>query len=258
MEWLELGCFKCLEAGYLDKLMFNILDRHPNDAQAVVLESYVFSVAAGGADTHAQVKKSAPNRVAITLPRVSKQDVHVSTQKLIKTLMLVTSSLPALPSVRWLSISIAYNALAPQGYQAPDFDPIDPKHDAGFAAGQAVEQVALGSVFTGHQHMSVQCCRAEASVSASAVGSTQRCEDAEDEDNGYHSDNTDLKWNKEKLELARQAEHVIKQAVRAGMCPKLALESSTQLSQAIPKALVQELVQRHQQPVVSYKRSKVT
>lgn len=256
MEWLELGCFKCLEAGYLDKLMFNILDRHPNDAQAVVLESYVFSVAAGGADTHAQVKKSAPNRVAITLPRVSKQDVHVSTQKLIKTLMTVTSSLPALPSVRWLSISIAYNALAPQGYQAPDFDPIDPKQDAGFAAGQAVEQVALGSVFTGHQHMSVQCCRAETSVSASAVGSTQRCEDAEDD--GYHSDNTDLKWNKEKLELARQAEHVIKQAVRAGMCPKLALESSTQLSQAIPQALVRELVQRHQQPVVSYKRSKVT
>lgn len=96
LEWLELGCFKCLESGYLDKLMFNILDAHPDDERASILECYTFQVGSSNGSSSQAVgvnrhPSTAKTRVSILLPRVTKDDVHQATQKLIKTLIVGSS-----------------------------------------------------------------------------------------------------------------------------------------------------------------------
>jgi HORMA domain len=99
-EWLEKGAFKALDQNYLEKVTFNILDAHPSDFNAKILESYSFGVAgtdAQGKPLSIAFEKKTNNSLTTTTSTnralVTKEEVHSAMQQLVKTL-LVRSSLP--------------------------------------------------------------------------------------------------------------------------------------------------------------------
>ena len=101
---MEKGVFDALQRGYLARVQFEILDRHPADAGAVLLESYDFNVSHVGpgsgdeAEVRLNVKtagagRAAPPAAAIvptnaSAPTPSREDVHASVQRMIKSLVV--------------------------------------------------------------------------------------------------------------------------------------------------------------------------
>ena len=95
-EWLEKGAFKALDQNYLEKVTFNILDAHPSDPEARILESYSFRVA--GTDSQGKPlslafeRKKENNTITTTTTTnrafVTKDEVHNAMQQLVKTLVV--------------------------------------------------------------------------------------------------------------------------------------------------------------------------
>jgi hypothetical protein len=101
-----------MDEDYLEKVTFNILDAHPTDPSAKVIESYSFRVTStvdvapkGGKSTLnlAVSKKQTVAGSTITTSStkkgmVSKDEVHAAMQQLVRTLLV-----RQMPAIRWLS-----------------------------------------------------------------------------------------------------------------------------------------------------------
>lgn len=226
-EWIENGAFKALELGYLDKLIFNVLDLHPDNAQAKVLESYTFKTG-----TRSEVSLGAGKRdltATIGSQVVTKEDVQDTMQKLIKTLVMLTSSLQQLPDTRWLSVSIVYNALAPQGYEAPQFSPQDPSKEPAFDHDPLV--IPMGEVGTGHQTLGLEFRQVDWDAAAAAAATASE------------SDGTERQWEMEKEELIQQARSIVHNAERRGVSAEVALKSS-KLAESIPNQVLNDILSK--------------
>lgn len=226
-EWIENGAFKALELGYLDKLIFNVLDLHPDNAQAKVLESYTFKTG-----TRSEVSLGAGKRdltATIGSQVVTKEDVQDTMQKLIKTLVMLTSSLQQLPDTRWLSVSIVYNAMAPQGYEAPQFSPQDPSKEPAFDHDPLV--IPMGEVGTGHQTLGLEFRQVDWDAAAAAAATASE------------SDGTERQWEMEKEELIQQAHSIVHNAERRGVSAEVALKSS-KLAESIPNQVLNDILSK--------------
>jgi len=91
-----------MDMNYLDKVTFNVLDAHPSDPNARVLESYSFRVASKGdskkgpltVEVSERKNNSSANVVtstSTTTKTVTRDEVHAAMQKLVRTLVVSLS-----------------------------------------------------------------------------------------------------------------------------------------------------------------------
>ena len=163
-EWIEKGVFDALQRGYLASVDLDVFDRHPNDPFAKLLEKYAFVVdaPANGAEEltmrmSGMVVGSSNDKPAShtpTQPTPTKESIHASMQRMIKSIVMLTSSLDELPHDRFVSMSVGYNSSVPSGYEPPFFCAAPPVGVGAGAAGtqpkpKTTMDMPLGHVNTG-------------------------------------------------------------------------------------------------------------
>lgn len=253
-EWLENGAFKALEKGYLKKIIFEVWNCHPIDPKAKLIESYTFSVSCTDDNnqssslsfsaTKRQDNAAAPTVVnastSSTSKAVSRDEVHNAMQKMIQTMVMYTSSLAVLPSTRWLSMSLVYSETTPPNYEAPEFCPQDPNVlDSKFDSIMPLV-VPMGQVKTGMHQVGLNFKCKPQDEDVDAYPSTQMVRHDNDEaaaEDGYDSDTTEVKWNKEKEQLLEQAQTIVKKAQEKGAPAQEALRSSALGKKLSPEML---------------------
>jgi hypothetical protein len=93
-----------MDQNYLEKVTFNILDAHPSDPEAHILESYTFKVSLKKDDKlslEVTKKKNGPGGMVVNtasnMKTTTREEVHAAMQKLVRTLMVsLTMFLPEL------------------------------------------------------------------------------------------------------------------------------------------------------------------
>jgi hypothetical protein len=153
---------------------------------------------------------------------------------------MLTSSLDPLPSTRWLSMSIAYNDLAPANYEAPEFVPQDSGAMPKFA-GEEPLMIGIGEVDTGFQTVSL-VFRQAVPEEEQRMECTQQVDDTRiPQGSGYDSDNTEQKWAKDKKEMIAMAERIAQNAAAQGKSPEVAVRGS-EMGKTLPESTLSEIL----------------
>jgi len=116
IKWVK-GCFDALEKKYLKNMIIGIYD-NPNDPETVI-ESYTFKFSYeedGSVDIYRNDKK-------ITCA-YSTEETKKATIKLLRTLIILTNTLPTLPSNVMMTMKLFYyDEVTPKDYEPPGFKP---------------------------------------------------------------------------------------------------------------------------------------
>jgi hypothetical protein len=246
-QWMENGAFEALELGYLDTLTLQILDGHPNDPTSHLLETYTFRITNQNSSSTTNNNKqqsimmelkSTNNQqrttTSTTPSPTSREEIHAAVQKMIKTLVILTSSLQELPRDRYLSMLLGFNDTAPPSYQPNHFcSTTSPEVSNAVKFTLEPLIIPLGEVKTGFHVMDLEFSHVETneqtynnhnninvSMSSNAVNDDQNVittssamtmmEDqptqkvSDDKDGGYDSDSTAVQWAAKKSELLEQ------------------------------------------------------
>ena len=119
----------------MDRLCFNVSDKEPSDPTARLIESYAYKIGyiddtGGEEQSHSRknlnfelIGSGKNNSVSVYQPdsktTINKEEIHSALQSMIKSLVLLTSSLPPLPNRRFLSMTLYYNDTVPFEYEPP-------------------------------------------------------------------------------------------------------------------------------------------
>lgn len=262
-EWIEKGVFDALSKGYLAGVDLDVMDRHPADPTARVLESYSFKVSGGGPDAGSEAEltlrmsnlRTTP--AAANKPTITRDDIHSSMQRMIKSLVMLTATLDQLPADRFVSMSLSYNASVPPEYEPPLFCAGPPVPPA-FAGSADPLTMALGEVKTGHGGVSLvfrhaaplgpavpttpqqqqhHPTGAKQPIPSSAL--TQPDPPTQKVESGYDSDSTDAHWARKKAEMLEGA---IKIADAVGPDMAETAVRSSHVARGAPPELMDEIL----------------
>eukprot|EP01080_Neovahlkampfia_damariscottae_P005643 gene5643-9459_t len=115
IDWMEKGVFDAINKKYLKKLIFGVSKDQKNDFKSMI-ESYefIFEYPEDGVILKMDETKS---RVAQT-----KEDIKLSIQAMIRTIVTLSQSLNNLPSTRYLSMKLMYyDEVTPEDYEPEYF-----------------------------------------------------------------------------------------------------------------------------------------
>lgn len=266
-QWIEEGAFDALSKGYLQAIHFDVFDGRPADPATKLIESYRFGVGTSTGDrasmeiraagkpgvTRAEYSIAPTATLSSSLPSVAttvptRDDIHAAMQKMIKTLVLLTSSLADLPSKRFLSMSLEYNDAAPRDYEPQHFGP----GSLGTFRREPLV-VPLGEVGTGlhavglqFRHVDPEDDEEETKIDKVDTLAPQQQQNEGEEPEAdsepptqkleYDSDATVVGWNKRKKEL-------LKQAAEAAATKNDPIQAEKAVRGALGKSLSPELVE---------------
>ena len=110
-----MGVFDALEKKYLSCLYFNVHDGDPDLAETKIVESYTFKTTYGR-DARLDFSNGNEQRMKIT-----KASIQASAKQMIKTLVVMTGALDALPENPYLTMYVTYTDATPIDYEPKGF-----------------------------------------------------------------------------------------------------------------------------------------
>eukprot|EP01105_Mastigella_eilhardi_P028073 TRINITY_DN9020_c0_g1_i5.p1 TRINITY_DN9020_c0_g1~~TRINITY_DN9020_c0_g1_i5.p1 ORF type:complete len:477 (-),score=136.57 TRINITY_DN9020_c0_g1_i5:59-1489(-) len=172
VKWLEEGVFDALTKKYLDTLVFCIfLDP---GKPCTLLESYNYRFQYTAGHLHCQVEHSGsgPGSALNVSPRsFTKGYIKQQTISMLRTMVMLAQTLNPLPSDRFLTIKLFYNATAPAEYEPPYF--MSATKDPAMAFQSVPLMIKLGAVQTPSHSLEL---RIKTTVDAVAESGTQTSE----------------------------------------------------------------------------------
>ncbi|KAK9449951.1 HORMA domain-containing protein [Limtongia smithiae] len=155
LDWIERGIFDALQHKYLKAIVFAIfIDSNRPD---VVTEAYTFSISYR-ADGPASIQMVESQSGASVEIGVSSIDANTQLAQLMRSFIVLTQGLPALPQERYLTIQLLFSEDCPDDYQPPYFKDASDDVDLHFSSRgeHDIESEQVGSFTAGWHAISLK------------------------------------------------------------------------------------------------------